>query len=334
MSDQPPPSRTEPAPECSDPVTVDLASLVLDGSPRLNGEDEAHVRLIAGAGPDLPPILVHRQTMRVIDGMHRVRAALLRGAEVIPAVFFDGDARAAFVQAVRANIAHGLPLTLADRRAAAERILRLHPEWSDRAIASATGLSAVTVRSIRHGATDRTLQLNVRLGQDGRVRPLDAADGRRRAAELLAGRPDASLRELARDAGVSVGTVRDVRRRVRAGQDPVPHPRPRRRRGPLRNLRLPRSILEGLKRDPSLRYSERGRTVVRWLDAHVVNDGDWSRIADAVPPHCAPLIAELAAGCAKAWEQLAEELATREAAVEPGAVEPGAVEPAGRAGGR
>jgi hypothetical protein len=59
--------------------------------------------------------------MRVLDGMHRVRAAILRGDAVIAAVFFDGDADAGFVEAVRANISHGLPLTVADRKAAVAR---------------------------------------------------------------------------------------------------------------------------------------------------------------------------------------------------------------------
>lgn len=39
------------------------------------------------------------------------------------------------------NTHHGLPLTRADRKAAAQRILDIHPHWSDRAIAKVTGLS-------------------------------------------------------------------------------------------------------------------------------------------------------------------------------------------------
>lgn len=34
----------------------------------------------------MPPIVVHRATMRVIDGMHRVRAAKLRGAAHVAAI--------------------------------------------------------------------------------------------------------------------------------------------------------------------------------------------------------------------------------------------------------
>jgi ParB-like chromosome segregation protein Spo0J len=310
-------------------VTIDMSSLRLDGSPRLDGESEAHIQLLADAASELPPILVDRATMRVLDGLHRIRAAKLRGETTIRAAFFEGDASAGFVQAVRANVTHGLPLTLADRRSAADRILRTHPAWSDRAVASATGLSAVTVRSIRDRASDRTGQLHARVGRDGRVRPLDGTDGRRRAAAVLADRPDASLREVARAAGVSVGTARDVRRRVRDGLDPVPRTR-RRPVRPVHEARAPGSVLEGLKRDPSLRYSERGRTVVRWLDARAVSSGDWSQVMEAVPPHCALLIAEFAAGCAQAWGQLADELTTRAVLIErTGGAGPGAASPPG-----
>lgn len=332
----------------SRPVTVELASLVLDGSPRLQGEDESHVRLLAQATDELPPILVHRQTMRVLDGMHRVRAAKLRGQWSIRAVFFDGDADTAFVQAVVANVAHGLPLSLADRRAAAGRILRSHPGWSDRAIAAVAGLSPATVRSLRRRAsagraTDSTVQLPTRLGRDGRVRPLDASEGRRRAASLLAEQPEASLREIARAAGVAAATVRDVQRRIRNGEDPVPN---RRRNGsrtvagcettgsepvttepiarstgtatrnggptawPPPAMRPPDVVLAGLLSDPSLRYSDSGRALLRWLDAHMVTPVDWSRVSNAMPPHCALAIAEFAAACARAWTGIAEDLMT------------------------
>jgi hypothetical protein len=245
-------------------------------------------------------------------------------------VFFDGDADAGFVEAVRANITHGLPLTLADRKAAAQRILRLFPDWSDRVVAAVTGLSAVTLGRIRERASEGSGQLHTRVGRDGRRRPLDASGGRRRAAELLAQRPDISLREVARRAGVSVGTVRDVRRRLRDGLDPVL----RRRRGrgtgvagdrqPSRTAttntvgagsvgmpRPPVLILAGLRRDPMLRHSERGRAVVGWLQAHLVGVEDVAQVVDAVPAHCSYSVAELAAGYAQAWAQIAQELAAR-----------------------
>ena len=67
--------------------------------------------------------------MRVVDGMHRLQAARLNGAKTIVARFFHGDDEAAFVEAVKSNIAHGLPLSLADRKAASLRIITAHPPW-------------------------------------------------------------------------------------------------------------------------------------------------------------------------------------------------------------
>jgi hypothetical protein len=64
-------------------VTVQVSTLRLDNSPRRNGETEGHIRVLAETGEKLPPIIVHAQSMRVIDGAHRVRAAVMRGAYVV-----------------------------------------------------------------------------------------------------------------------------------------------------------------------------------------------------------------------------------------------------------
>jgi hypothetical protein len=45
-------------------------------------------------------------------------------------------------------MAHGLPLTLADRLAAAARIVTACPYWSDRAVAAVAGLSPKTVTAV------------------------------------------------------------------------------------------------------------------------------------------------------------------------------------------
>jgi ParB-like chromosome segregation protein Spo0J len=211
-------------------VTVDrlpvevlpISSLLPGDSPRISGENSDHVRTLAQSEGQLPPVTVHRASMRVIDGMHRLHAAQLRGDSEIEVRLFDGDEESAFVLAVQSNIAHGLPLTLADRVAAATRIFKANPGLSDRSIASATGLAAATVAGIRERATDECAQLNARIGRDGKVRPLSSAEGRRLASELIGEKPDASLREIAREAGVSPATVRDVRKRLGRGDDPVP----------------------------------------------------------------------------------------------------------------
>src|SRR5260221_2740054 len=120
---------------------VEIKLLVLGGSPRLAGEDPVHTRALADIADLLPPIIVHSPTMQVIDGMHRIQAALLNGRTVIRAHMIDCDAATAFVLAVKANVTHGLPLSPPDRKAAAESIIASHPNWSDRAVAAATGLS-------------------------------------------------------------------------------------------------------------------------------------------------------------------------------------------------
>jgi hypothetical protein len=139
------------------------------------------------------------------------------------------------------------------------------------------------------------------------------------------------LREVARFAGVSLGTARDVRRRLQTGDDPLPprmrHPTPRhadRPTGDVPVTRLevrqrlasvpnqsgspPSWLLNRLRRDPSLRYSEKGRSILQWLDAHMVDPAHWSWLTEGLPDHCRYTLVELALGCATAWQQLAEEL--------------------------
>ena len=73
------------------PITrVPVTDLVLSTWLRVKGEDIKHVRVLAEVEDELPPIVVHRATMRVIDGMHRVRAAILSGVAYIEALLFEG----------------------------------------------------------------------------------------------------------------------------------------------------------------------------------------------------------------------------------------------------
>lgn len=298
---------------------VALASLVMAESPRSAGVDHAHVQRLAEAEWPLPPILVHRPTMRIIDGFHRVTAAHQLGHSDIDAQLLDQSLEAAFVMAVESNVTHGLPLPLSDRRKAAATILSVYPHWSDRAVAKATGLSAKTVSHIRCAADDNQ-QLHSRVGRDGRTRPLDAAAGRRRAADLIAARPGASLREIALEAGISPGTVRDVRARLDRGEDPVGERRSR-RDVPIRGKRRQSNggaqaadigpVLETLSRDPAMRMSAVGRETLRWLHRHAVRGVDGSQIAESVPEHCLDHLVEYANRCAATWARIAADLAQR-----------------------
>ena len=129
--------------------TVPIESLLPADSPRLEGLNDGHARALAESGTAFEPILVHRDTGRVVDGMHRLRAAMLRGERRIAVLYVDGASADLFIRSVQANINHGLPLTLGDRKAAALRILATHPHWSDRAIAAVTGVSPKTVGAVR-----------------------------------------------------------------------------------------------------------------------------------------------------------------------------------------
>lgn len=334
----------------SDPVVVSAREMPVDGkmapceareipigslrpgeSPRLNGEDHSHIAWLAETQAALPPILVDRRTMRVIDGMHRLLAASIKGRPTIDVEFFDGSPADAFLRAVEANVTHGLPLSRADRRAAAARIVQSHPDMSDRAIGEVAGLAAKTVASIRRRSTGVLQQSDARVGRDGRVRPLDNGAGRLRAAKVLAEHPRASLREVARAAGVSPTTVGDVRKRLQRGQQPVPGPQrqngtdghaPVASRSSGGRVRIgcgtvPATALEKLARDPSLRHNEQGRRLLFLLRTNLLAPKERPRLIAAVPPHCAVLVAEMAHQYAQMWLDFARALDERARVIDP-----------------
>lgn len=302
-------------------IEVSVESIAEFVDVRIRGVELEHAHNLAQLEVELPPILLDGAERRVIDGRHRVKAAQINGHHTIRAIIFDGSPEEAFILAVQANIAHGLPLSLADRRAAAERIARSRPELSDRSIARTAGLSAKTVSSIRRSTADGP-QSNARVGQDGRVRPLDAAVGRQAAVELITAQPEASLRTIAKEAGISISTARDVRERLRAGESPVLAGRPGRddldtrrrandagasRAGGDRRIADARSILDTLRHDPVLRYNESGRQFLRWLASRALGPEEWRSFLDHVSPHSAVLVGRLARECSASWAQLAEE---------------------------
>lgn len=310
-------------PEASEPVLID--SLRPADSPRLSGEDDRHTLALRQKLPYLPAILVNRRTMQVIDGMHRLQAARLEGAETIRAEFIDADEPNAFLLAVKANIDHGLPLTVADREAAAVRILSWYPYWSDRAVAAFVGLAATTVAAVRERSTVQSQQSNMRMGRDGRLRPMSAVEGRRRASEIMTARPEASLREVAREAGISLGTAHNVRERMRRGEDyageerggrpdrsgaPCDQKAVRRRRRYGEPLAWP-AVRDRIVKDPALRYAQGGLLLLRWFDSRAVGTGEWRDVIDAIPAHWIETIISVAYSCGNEWHELASALEQR-----------------------
>jgi hypothetical protein len=190
-------------------------------------------------------------------------------------------------------------------------------------VAAITGLSAGAVRVVRHQLGPESAGLAGRVGRDGRVRRLDTAEGRLAARDSLARRPEAPLREVARLVGIAPATVRDVRERMRRGDDPIPAGGRTARDAPsaepvpavsrdrvLRHpaVREPSVLLRNLSQDPSLRLRERGRSLLRWLMLRANGTEGWDEVAASVPPHCLYLMAEVARGCAEQWATLADEL--------------------------
>ena len=306
------------------PTMLEISSLRMSGSPRLAGADPEHVEAIMAVQGGLPPIVVHRPTMRVIDGAHRVQAAVRRGEPTIAGRFFDGTEAEAFVLSVWLNVSHGLPLALADRKRAAERIATSHPQWSDRRVAAVTGISPGTVADIRRRVGGAAEPAATRIGQDGRVRPLDCSTGRRLAGQLMTENPNLSLRQVAKAAAISPETARDVRNRLLNGADLVPARRGRgtapavqsggRQRRPLNIVPstdraepvIDRSVVVNrLIGDPALRYTETGRNLLRLLTLHTRWTEEWDTIVDNVPPHCTEAMAGLARQFADLWADFA-----------------------------
>jgi hypothetical protein len=107
--------------------------------------------------------------------------------------------------------------------------------------------------------------------------------GRLRPAEILARNPGATLQELSAEAGIALATAKDVRDRVRRGDDPPSFRQPSGQpdwhvdsdpddAGASAEIerasRFLHTILHALQRDPSLWQNKLGRKVLRMLGSH------------------------------------------------------------------
>ncbi len=127
-------------------VVVDVAL-----QPRVDGLDSGQVAALQEC-PDAWPrlVVVEHGGYLLVDGFHRLAAAQNLALETVrvevreaPA---DGDLQAL---AFALNALHGRPLTLADRRSEAVRLLRRDPAVSNLRVARATALSPTTVAVLR-----------------------------------------------------------------------------------------------------------------------------------------------------------------------------------------
>jgi ParB-like chromosome segregation protein Spo0J len=115
--------------------------------PRFAGLDAEHLeRLRASELRAWPPLVVSPNTIGtydVVDGFHRLHVARERGLEAIACTVVES---AGYPEAVEANLAHGLPLTLADRKAYARWLYDDDPTRSFAEIGRQSGLSDKTAK--------------------------------------------------------------------------------------------------------------------------------------------------------------------------------------------
>lgn len=318
---------------------VPVSSLSTGLHLRQGGMNAAHIQLLTDAAGSsvLPPILVQEDGCRVIDGLHRLESAKLRGDRTIKARFLDCTDSEALVLAMEANTTHGLPLSKADRISGAKRVLAAHPDWSDRAIAGITGLSAKTIASLGSRSAGGARLDSKRLGRDGRLRPVTAGEGRCRAAEYIRANPNAPLRQVARETDVSLGTVHDVRTRLRLGVSPErdghrgPAARPavhpasgaadtvtemlgtsdtslRRRENYTEPPATWAGVAANMAKDPTIRYTDGGKDFIRWMAVHASDPDGWRESVSAIPAHWRSVIAMIADSVGKEWSQFADHL--------------------------
>ncbi|MHB1325170.1 MAG: ParB/RepB/Spo0J family partition protein [Thermoleophilia bacterium] len=134
-------------------ITLKIDRILVDPAlqPRIGGLDTDHVAALQENPQAWPSLaVVERGGYVLVDGFHRYAAAQNLSLKTIPVVVHellaDADLRAL---AFALNAVHGRPLTLADRRAEAERLLKADTAVSNLEVARRTALSPTTVAGLR-----------------------------------------------------------------------------------------------------------------------------------------------------------------------------------------
>jgi hypothetical protein len=280
------------------------------------GLDDKHIRLLMELAGQWPPVLVSVEDHRVIDGAHRVVAAQRLGIRALPVRWFRGTPDEAYVEAVRRNVKHGLPLTSADRMRAVNQILEDHPDWSDRRISDICAVAAKTVARLRESRRPTIRTFESRVGKDGKRRPVNPALARERILRLLESDPGRSLRSVATSVGASPETVRSVRNSMRRLSAESPPDR-------VGNAEVTSPALAAAlafhsrQSKPSpwgmdLAFTSRadGKEFASWFQATAVHD-DWLDYVGSVPLGRVYEIADEARYRAEFWAQFARALETR-----------------------
>lgn len=276
-------------------IALPLDCLRKGPSPRRGSVRAEQVEALLATPSTWPPILVHRPSMAVIDGHHRLAAAKRLGLTSISAVYFDGNSEMAELEAIRRNVTHGMPLTLAERRSAASRILKRYPGWSDSKVAEICGVSSKTVGRLRSQVVGGSnLPTEWRVGRDGKRHPARSGAARDRVLKLLADQPSLTVRDVAETTGVSEQTVRSVRKRLEEqdldadrGTPPelvrenrsisIPH---------IRSVEAPYTGLQKVSvwhNDTACSSTEAGQLFATWFDGHSIDNIETTTYVSCVP---------------------------------------------------
>jgi ParB-like chromosome segregation protein Spo0J len=263
-----------------------------------------HLNAIALSEGGWPPIIVRRADNTIVDGHYRYLAARQLGMSHVDCAYFEGGEESAFLEALRQNSFHGLPLCLSDREAAAKQVLALHPEWSDRRIGATCGLAPGTVGRIRiylASASADAGQPPARVGRDGKRRPVDPQATRSRIVTVLSDQPNGSLRDVARIAGASPATVRAVKReRELAAMQQSPSPSD-----------APVTLCStGWSSDAAVLSSTHGESFARWFERTSIGD-EWVELVSDLPISRIYEVADEARRRAAEWSEFASAVEAR-----------------------
>lgn len=153
------PEGTEWAWAPRDSIYIDEAIL-----PRIGGVDSKLVREYAEMLDDLPPIIVQKDTYRLIDGAHRTNAAYDPNSQttLLRVIARDVKMKDLEEEAYRANVHHGKPLTSREKSNFARILFAKYPNKPVSDIARLAGISRPTASKIRDedsGSEDRKMEV-------------------------------------------------------------------------------------------------------------------------------------------------------------------------------
>ncbi|WP_238438425.1 ParB N-terminal domain-containing protein [Frankia nepalensis] len=300
-------------------MRLELRSLRPGPRVRLGRINRSYVEELTQCGGGWPPILVRRADNTIVDGVYRYLAARELGHADIECLYYDGESGPAFLEALRLNLRHGLPLSLREREAAARRVLRFYPDWSDRRLGEVCGLAPGTIGRLR-GSDERAPgeneQVNARVGRDGKRYPTDPGASRERIIRLLREEPDRSLRSVAQATGTSPATVRAVKAGLARPAQALPSPaippvaRAAVAQPSVTLVKDPSDAAASRTDAPAASTAADDAAFARWFARTDITD-DWRDLVPNVPATAAFQVLDEARRRARLWLEFASALESR-----------------------